>query len=116
MRARQIRARTPAAQPAWELRLYIAGQASRSLTAFANLRRACEEHLPGRFRIEVIDLLENPALAAGDEIVAVPTVIRKLPVPVRRLIGDFSNTERVLIGLDLRPCPPSPSAAARGER
>jgi circadian clock protein KaiB len=83
------------------LRLYVAGQTSKSLTAFANLKKICEEHLSGRYTIEVIDLLENPKLARGDQILAVPTLVRKLPVPVRKIIGDLSNTERVLIGLDL---------------
>lgn len=87
----------------WELRLYVAGQTPRSLTAFANLKKICEEHLSGKYRIEVIDLLKNPQLARGDQILAVPTLVRKLPVPVRKIIGDLSNTERVLVGLDLRP-------------
>ena len=86
----------------WELRLYVAGQTPKSLQAFANLKRICEEHLAGRYDIAVIDLLENPQLAKGDQILAIPTLVRKLPVPVRRIIGDLSNTERVLIGLDLR--------------
>jgi len=87
----------------WELRLYVAGQTPKSLTAFANLKKICEEHLAGKYRIEVIDLLENTQLARGDQIFAIPTLVRKLPVPVRKIIGDLSNTERVLIGLDLRP-------------
>ncbi len=87
----------------WELRLYVAGQTSRSLQAFANLKRICEEHLAGRYQIEVIDLLKNPQLAQGDQILAIPTLVRKLPEPVRKIIGDLSNTERVLVGLDLRP-------------
>jgi len=86
----------------WELRLYIAGQTARSVAAFANLRRVCEEHLQGRYRIEVIDLLKQPQLARGDQILAVPTLVRKLPTPVRKLIGDLSNEERVLVGLDIR--------------
>lgn len=86
----------------WQLRLYVAGQTPKSLTAFANLKRICEEHLAGRYRIEIIDLLENPTLAKGDQILAIPTLVRKLPEPVRKIIGDLSNTERVLIGLDLR--------------
>jgi circadian clock protein KaiB len=94
------------------LRLYIAGQTPKALTAFANLKKICAEHLAGRYRVEVIDLVENPALAAGDQIVAVPALVRKLPVPVRKIIGDLSNTERVLIGLDLRPAPPAPPTAA----
>jgi circadian clock protein KaiB len=84
------------------LRLYIAGQTPRSMAAFANLKRICEEHLAGRYRIEVIDLIENPQLAGGDQIFAVPTLVRRLPAPIRKIIGDLSNTERVLIGLDLR--------------
>lgn len=86
----------------WELRLYVAGQTSKSVTAFANLKRICEEHLQGRYTIEVIDLLLEPQLARGDQILAVPTLVRKLPEPVRKIIGDLSNTERVLVGLDLR--------------
>ena len=87
----------------WELRLYVAGQTPKSLTAFANLKKICEEHLSGKYRIEVVDLLENPLLAKGDQILAIPTLVRKLPEPVRKIIGDLSNTERVLVGLDLRP-------------
>ena len=87
----------------WELRLYVAGQTPRAVTAFANLKKICEEHLSGEYHIEVIDLLKQPKLARGDQIIAVPTLVRKLPEPVRKIIGDLSNTERVLIGLDLRP-------------
>lgn len=87
----------------WELRLYVAGQTPRALTAFANLKKICEEHVKCKYRIEIIDLLKNPQLAQGDQILAVPTLVRKLPVPVRKIIGDLSNTERVLVGLDLRP-------------
>lgn len=87
----------------WELRLYVAGQTPKCIAAFANLKRFCEEHLAGRYRIEVIDLLENPLLAEGDEIFAIPTLVRKLPEPVRKIIGDLSNTERVMVGLQLRP-------------
>lgn len=86
----------------WKLRLYVAGQTPKCLAAFSNLRTICEEHLQGRYHIEVIDLLETPALAQGDQILAVPTLVRKLPEPVRRIIGDLSNTERVLVGLDIR--------------
>jgi len=89
-------------QQVWELRLYVAGQTTRSLQAFANLKRICEEHLTGRYDIEIIDLLKNPQLAKGDQILAIPTLVRKLPQPVRKIIGDLSNTERVLVGLDLR--------------
>ncbi len=87
----------------WELRLYVAGQSPKSMTAFANLKRICEEKLAGRYTIEVVDLLENPKLAKGDQILAIPTLVRKLPEPVRKIIGDLSHTERVLVGLDLRP-------------
>ncbi len=93
----------PADSVQWDLKLYVAGQTTKSLTAFTNLKKLCEEHLPGNFRIEVIDLLEHPQLAAGDQILAIPTLIRKLPEPIRKIIGDLSNTERVLVGLDLRP-------------
>ena len=85
------------------LRLYVAGQTSKSLAAFANLKKICEEHLCGKYKIEVIDLLENPQLAKGDQILAIPTLVRKLPEPIKKIIGDLSNTERVLVGLDLRP-------------
>jgi circadian clock protein KaiB len=87
----------------WELRLYVAGQTPKSMTAFANLKKLCEEHLAGKYKIEVIDLLKNPQLAKGDQIFAIPTLVRKLPEPLKRIIGDLSNTERVLVGLDLRP-------------
>ncbi len=87
----------------WELRLYVAGQTPKSLAAFANLKRICEEHLLGQYRIEVIDLLENPHLAREDQILAIPTLVRKLPQPLRKIIGDLSNQERVLMGLDVRP-------------
>lgn len=86
----------------WTLKLYVTGQSPRSLAAFANLKRICAEHLAGRYSIEVIDLLEHPQLAAGDQIIAIPTLIRKLPTPMRKIIGDLSNTDRVLVGLDLR--------------
>jgi circadian clock protein KaiB len=85
------------------LRLYVAGQTPKSVLAFANLKLICEEHLVGRYKIEVVDLLKNPKLARGDQILAIPTLVRKLPEPVRKIIGDLSNTERVLIGLDLLP-------------
>jgi circadian clock protein KaiB len=87
----------------WQLRLYVAGQTPKSLTAFANLKKICESHLKGRYHIEVIDLVEQPQLSSGDQILAIPTLVRKLPVPVRKIIGDLSDTERVLVGLDLRP-------------
>lgn len=87
----------------WELRLYVAGQSTKSLTAFANLQRLCDEHLAGKYRIEVIDLMKHPQLARGDEIIAVPTLVRKLPEPMRKIIGDLSDTTKVLVGLQLRP-------------
>jgi circadian clock protein KaiB len=87
----------------WNLRLYVAGQTPRSLTAFKNLKDICEAHLKGKYHIEVIDLMENPTLARGDQILAVPTLVRKLPQPIRKIIGDLSNTERVLVGLDIQP-------------
>jgi circadian clock protein KaiB len=86
----------------WQLRLYVAGQTPKSVTAFANLKRICEEHLADQFEIEVIDLLENPRLAKDDQIVAIPTLVRKLPEPIRKIIGDLSDTERTLVGLQLR--------------
>lgn len=87
----------------WSLKLYVAGQTPKSVTALANLRRICGEHMPGRFHIEVIDLLKNPKLAKGDQILAIPTLVRSLPQPIRKIIGDLSDTERVLVGLDVRP-------------
>ncbi len=87
----------------YRLRLYVAGQTAKSLAAVANLRRVCEQHLAGRYEIEVIDLLLNPQLAAGDQILAIPTLVRRLPAPLKRIIGDLSNTEKVLVGLDIRP-------------
>jgi circadian clock protein KaiB len=92
-----------AVQEKFLLRLYVAGQTPKSLTASANLRKICETHLAGRYEIEVIDLLERPQLARGDEIIAVPTLVRKLPEPIKKLIGDLSDTERVLVGLQLMP-------------
>jgi circadian clock protein KaiB len=86
----------------WELRLYVAGQTTKSVTALANLRKYCEEYLKGRYQLEVIDLLVHPQLAAGDQILAIPTLVRKVPVPIRKIIGDLSNQERVLVGLDIR--------------
>ena len=94
---------TPAPGQTWELRLYVAGQTAKSVTAFANLKRLCENHLAGKYHIEVVDLLKDPKLAKGDQILAVPTLVRKLPSPIKKIIGDLSNTERVLVGLDLRP-------------
>lgn len=94
------------AEAMWNLRLYVAGQTPKSLAAFANLKVICEDHLQGRYTIEVIDLLENPQLAGGDQILAIPTLVRKLPPPLRKIIGDLSNTEQVLVGLDLKPSGP----------
>ena len=85
----------------WTLRLYVAGQTAKSIEAFANLRRICDRHLAGRYTIEVIDLLEHPQLASGDQILAIPTLVRRLPPPIKKIIGTLSNTERVLVGLDL---------------
>ena len=87
----------------WELRLYVAGKSAKSVTAFVNLKKLCEEHLTGRYTIEVIDLLEKPQLAQGEQIVAIPTLVRRLPEPIRRIVGDLSNTEKTLVGLQLRP-------------
>lgn len=87
----------------WELRLYIAGNTVKSMTALKNLKMYCEEHLANRYTLEVIDLLVKPQLAAGDQILAIPTLVRKVPVPIRKIIGDLSNEERVLVGLDIRP-------------
>ncbi|CAN5869605.1 circadian clock KaiB family protein [soil metagenome] len=87
----------------WELRLYVAGQTPKSIRAFANLKKFCEEHVAGKYSIEIIDLLKNPKLARGDQIVAIPTLVRKVPQPIRKIIGDLSNTERVIVGLDIRP-------------
>lgn len=87
----------------WELRLYVAGQTHKSVTALANLKKYCEEYLKGKYKIEVIDLLKNPQLAEGDQILAIPTLVRKVPVPIRKIIGDLSNQERVLVGLDIKP-------------
>lgn len=89
--------------PEWQLKLYVAGQTAKSMAALENLRRVCETHLAGRYQIEVVDLLVNPRLAAGDQILAVPTLVRKVPEPIRKIIGDLSNEDRVLVGLDVRP-------------
>ena len=97
----------------WELRLYVAGKTARSVAAFENLQRLCEEHLRGKYHIEVVDLLLHPQLAKGDQIVAIPTLVRKLPEPIRKLIGDLSNIERTLVGLQLRPA--GDQASAREE-
>lgn len=92
----------PAAE-VWILKLYVAGQTPKSIAAFANLNKICDEHLAGKYRIEIVDLLKNPKLAKGDQIVAIPTLVRHLPPPVKKIIGDLANTERVLVGLNLKP-------------
>jgi circadian clock protein KaiB len=97
------RAKSERKLKAWELRLYVAGHTPKSITAFNNLKKICEEHMPGEYHIEVIDLVKNPQLAKGDQILAIPTLVRKLPRPLKKIIGDLSNTLRVLVGLDLRP-------------
>lgn len=99
---RRASSNRPAAADRWILRLYVAGQSSKSLAAFANLKAFCEENLPGQYKIEVIDLLKHPQLARDDEIFAVPTLVRRLPAPVRKIIGDLSNTTKVLVGLQIR--------------
>ena len=96
----------PPKDEVWELRLYVAGQTPKSVAAFTNLKALCDTHLPGKYRIEVIDLMKHPQLAAGDQIVAIPTLVRKLPEPLRRIVGDLRNTERTLVGLNLRPSAP----------
>ena len=93
----------PAAEASWVLRLYVAGQTPRSLAAISNLHRICDEHLGGNCQVEVVDLLERPQLAEGDQIIAIPTLVRRLPLPMRKVIGDLSDTERTLVGQQLRP-------------
>jgi circadian clock protein KaiB len=103
---KRVKAKVPVkkpAQPRYDLRLYVAGQTPRSLQALSNLKRICEEHLAGNYRVKIIDLLKRPQLAAGDQILAIPTLVRTIPKPARKIIGDLSNTERVLVGLDVRP-------------
>ena len=97
------KAKTDSMKETWNLRLYVAGQTPKSITAFANLKKICEEHLAGRYSIEVVDLLINPKLAKGDQIIAIPTLVRRLPEPLKKIIGNLANTERVLVGLDIRP-------------
>ncbi len=102
---RRASARRPSGRQAsssWQLRLYIAGETPKAVAAFVNLQRICEQHLRGKYRIEVIDLMKNPTLARGDQILAIPTLVRKLPTPVKKIIGDLANEQRVLVGLDLR--------------
>lgn len=103
MDSREAAAATTDKPNTWELRLYVAGQTTKSVTALANLKRYCEEHLVGCYTLEVIDLLQHPQLAEGDQILAIPTLVRKVPEPIRKIIGDLSNEERVLVGLDVRP-------------
>ena len=103
MKAKSVQRKSENEDKLWELRLYVAGQTPRSLAAFSNLKTICEEHLKGEYHIEIVDLLQNPKLAKGDQILAIPTLVRKLPEPIKKIIGDLSNTERVLVGLDLRP-------------
>lgn len=93
---------SPPGDEQFSLRLYVAGQTPKSLTAFANLKRLCEEHLPGQYRIEVVDLVKNPHLAQADQIIALPTLVRRLPEPIKRLVGDLSNSERVILGMDIQ--------------
>ena len=97
------KAKADATEEIWNLRLYVAGQTPKSIAAFANLKKICEEHLAGKYCIEVIDLLQNPQLAKGDQIIAIPTLVRKLPEPIKKISGDLANTKRVLVGLDIRP-------------
>jgi circadian clock protein KaiB len=104
-----------AASSDWDLLLYVAGPTPKSVAAFRNLEQICEEHLAGRYHIKVIDLMQNPQLAQGDQILAVPTVVRKLPAPIRKIIGILSDIDRVLVGLDLRPHDADPFAARKGD-
>jgi circadian clock protein KaiB len=101
--------------PDWNLCLYVAGPTPKSAAAFRNLEQICEEHLGGRYHINIIDLMKNPQIARDDQIIAVPTVVRKRPLPIRKIVGDLSNTERVLAGLDLRPHDPSPFVVRQRE-
>jgi len=104
-RPRRRKPQPPQAAKTWQLRLYIAGPSAKALAAIANLERICEQRLKGEYSIEVVDLLKNPTLARGDQIVAIPTLVRQLPPPVKKIIGDLASEERVLVGLDLRPRP-----------
>lgn len=101
-KGKDTKAKSEAAEGVWNLRLYVAGQTVKSITAFANLKKICDEHLEEKYHIEVIDLIKNPQLAKGDQIIALPTLVRKLPEPIKKIIGDLANTERVLVGLDIR--------------
>ena len=96
------KAKTDAPEGIWNLKLYVAGNTQKSITVFANLKKICEEHLAGKYRIEVIDLLKHPQLAKGDQIIALPTLVKKLPAPIKKIIGDLADTERLLVGLDIR--------------
>jgi circadian clock protein KaiB len=100
---KEIEERHEATSGTWQLRLYVAGQTPRSVAAFANLKKICEDHLAGRYDIEVVDLVKHPQLAAGDQILAIPTLVRKLPQPLRKIVGDLRDTERALVGLQIRP-------------
>ena len=104
--AKKNAAQKPADEDIWNLRLYVAGQSAKCVAAVRNLNAFCEKHLAGRYRIEVIDLLENPKLARDDQILAIPTLVRKVPEPLRKVVGDLSSTERMLVGFDLRPASP----------
>ncbi len=101
--AHQTASQLATSNATYELRLYVAGQTAKSIAAFTNLKRICEMHLAGQYQIEVIDLTKTPQLAAGDQIIAVPTLVRRLPEPIKKILGDLSNEERVLVGLDVRP-------------
>lgn len=103
MKEKPAKSKATGTTPAFQLRLYVAGHTAKSLAAFSNLKRICETHLAGEYQIEVIDLLKTPQLAAGDQILAVPTLVRRLPEPIKKIIGDLSNEERVLVGLDVQP-------------
>jgi circadian clock protein KaiB len=96
------KAKTDAPEGIWNLKLYVAGQTKKSITVFANLKKICDTHLAGKYRIEVIDLLKHPQLAKGDQIIAIPTLVKKLPAPIKKIIGDLAETERVLVGLDIK--------------
>jgi circadian clock protein KaiB len=96
------KAKTDAPEGIWNLKLYVAGQTKKSITVFANLKKICDTHLAGKYRIEVIDLLKHPQLAKGDQIIAIPTLVKKLPAPIKKIIGDLADTERVLVGLDIK--------------
>jgi len=106
----EARPKTAPVSPAFQLRLYVAGETSKSIAALANLKRICETHLAGQYSIQVIDLIKNPLLAAGDQILALPTLVRRLPKPIKKIIGDLSNEERVLVGLDVQPNLSEPEA------